>query len=252
MKNFEKAIGLSEGDVIILSDQDDVWMPDRLQKIEQYLLAHPEMDAVFSDAELVDKELHPYAYTLWDSIEFNERERSMVASGNAFDVLLRRNVVTGATLAFRGHVKARVLPIPGEWVHDEWLAMIIAATGRLGFLPERLIRYRQHGANQIGARKLGLLEKFRLLFTRRADFHRNLYLKTRLLRVRLAELATATTASHLTQELDRKLDHLAVRTRLPGPRFLRLGLVTKELVRGRYFRYSSGWKSVVRDLLEPL
>jgi hypothetical protein len=145
-----------------------------------------------------------------------------------------------------------MLPIPKEWVHDEWIAMVIACTGLIGLIRDELILYRQHGANQIGARKLSYIEKFALLFRRREGFHAKLLRKTELLRARLAESAALRSDLSVLLELDRKLEHLAVRARLPSSRWLRMSGVLGEVCRGGYFRYSSGWKSVVRDLFEPL
>src|SRR5688572_30528777 len=53
VKNFEKAINLCTGDVIALSDQDDVWYADKLQLIENVFRAAPKAGLVFSDAEIV-------------------------------------------------------------------------------------------------------------------------------------------------------------------------------------------------------
>ncbi len=53
-KNFEKAVGLRSGDVIILSDQDDVWLPEKLERIEKAFKEHPEAGYVFSDALVVN------------------------------------------------------------------------------------------------------------------------------------------------------------------------------------------------------
>jgi glycosyltransferase involved in cell wall biosynthesis len=249
-KNFEKAISFCPGDIIALADQDDVWKPEKLARIERFFIENPNADAVFSDAALVDDTLKPYPYSLWEAIEFGMSERSLIEKGDAFRALLRRNVVTGATMAFRSEIKSPVLPIPAVWVHDEWLAILIAATGSIRLIPEKLILYRQHGGNQIGARKRTLLEKITLLFTRREDFHKKLFQKNEVLRERLSVLLPA--AHPVLSELDRKLRHLAARTRLPHARLLRLPCVATELLQGRYFRYSSGWKSVVRDLFEPL
>lgn len=251
VKNFEKAVGLLDTDVVVLSDQDDLWAREKLANVERYFLERPNADALFTDAELVDRDGRPYGYSLWESLEFSAREQRWVEQGNAIKVLLRRNVVTGATMAFRDRVKPRVLPIPKEWVHDEWMSIIIAATGRLGLIHEKLIQYRQHGGNQIGARRLSIPEKFRLLFTKRMDFHPKLYEKTRLLRQHLASPVAGPVGDNVLAELDRKLEHLTVRGRLPSTRLLRVGSILRELARGRYFRYSSGWRSVLRDLFEP-
>lgn len=250
VKNFEKAIGLCPGDIVVLSDQDDVWKPERLAETERFFVKNPEVDAVFSNAELVDESLQPFSYDLWEAIEFTDLEKRSIETGDASRVLLRRNVVTGATMAFRGQLKSRLLPIPPIWVHDEWLAAIIAATGIIQFIPNKLIYYRQHSGNQIGARKLSPSRKLGLLFTKRESFHKNLLWKTGMLHERLATLLPA--EHPLVVELGKKLMHLKTRANLQPSRLSRISSVVTELVQGNYFRYSSGWKSVVRDLFEPL
>src|SRR6266550_1879624 len=64
-KNFEKAISLCEGDAIALADQDDVWNPFKLDRIETVLNSSPKVGLVFSDAEVVDEKLKPLGYNLW-------------------------------------------------------------------------------------------------------------------------------------------------------------------------------------------
>ena len=56
-KNFQRAIARCQGDVIFLCDQDDVWEPNKLARIEETLLAAPEAGFVFTDAEVVDEDL---------------------------------------------------------------------------------------------------------------------------------------------------------------------------------------------------
>src|SRR6266849_5683432 len=52
-KNFEKAIGLCQGEIIALADQDDVWYPKKLELLESVFLARPSVGAVFSDADVM-------------------------------------------------------------------------------------------------------------------------------------------------------------------------------------------------------
>src|SRR4029078_1399724 len=71
VKNFEKAIGLCTGDVIALSDQDDVWRPDKLALIEGAFQKTPNAGLVFSDAEIVDEDLDPLGRRMWDEVGFD-------------------------------------------------------------------------------------------------------------------------------------------------------------------------------------
>ena len=132
-KNFEKAINLCTGDIIFLADQDDVWYPDKLEKIEKLFLISPSTGLVFTDAEVVDENLRPLGYTLWQSNAFNIKERNSFIQGKFIEVLLKRNVVTGSTMAFRSEFKKLFFPIPDIWVHDGWIALLIAFVSDLEY-----------------------------------------------------------------------------------------------------------------------
>jgi hypothetical protein len=99
---------------------------------------------------LVDAKRRPLGCRLWSAIRFTPAEQRRWHAGQAIDVLLRHNVVTGATLAFRAEYRDLVLPIPGGWVHDGWLALLIAAVADTVAIAEPLIEYRQHAAQQTG------------------------------------------------------------------------------------------------------
>jgi glycosyltransferase involved in cell wall biosynthesis len=148
-QNFAKAIDLCRGDIIFLCDQDDVWGPDKLARIEETFRLQPETGLVFSDAEVVSEDLVPMRHLADD---FNSECRAQLREGRAFHALLHNYLVTGATMAFASRFKSLVLPIPDETIlqHDAWIALIIAATAPVVFLPEALIKYRQHLGQQIG------------------------------------------------------------------------------------------------------
>src|SRR5271156_421330 len=69
-KNFEQAIRLCGGDLIALSDQDDLWYPNRLERSEQEFMAHPQAGLVFSDADVIDDQNRPLGETLWQQLGF--------------------------------------------------------------------------------------------------------------------------------------------------------------------------------------
>jgi glycosyltransferase involved in cell wall biosynthesis len=156
-KNFEKAISLCRGEVILLSDQDDVWHRDKLESNERVFEAKPQLSLVFSNAELVDETLKPFADTLFDRLGFNGRKQRLVKSGQALDLQLRENLVCGCTMAFRANLKELVLPISGDGplVHDGWIVLLIAAVGEIDFINRPLLKYRQHSAQQSRVSKSG-------------------------------------------------------------------------------------------------
>jgi glycosyltransferase involved in cell wall biosynthesis len=147
--NFERAMRLCEGNLIALSDQDDIWYPIRLQRSEQELTAHPEAGLVFSDADVIDDENKLTGPTLWHRLGFAGKWESDLLAGR-YLLLAKHRFVTGATVMFRAGLRDRILPIGPGWIHDEWIALITAAFSDLRPIPQPLIRYRMHSAQQVG------------------------------------------------------------------------------------------------------
>lgn len=248
-KNFEKAIALCSGDVVALSDQDDVWMPHKLERLEKMFAHHPKAGYVFSDALVVDKTLSPFGDTMWERVSFTKRQRRYFAQGHQLEVLFKHNVVTGATMAFRAELRDWILPIPEQWVHDAWIALLFSAVGRKGiFVEEPLIYYRQHPEQAIGGRKLGFAEQLRISFNTKAELYSFEHSKYALAQDRLASIGKLTRE---TEWLFRsKMTHVRTRQWLhEHSRWIRFGRVFTELVLGRYHRFSNGWRSVAKDLL---
>jgi glycosyltransferase involved in cell wall biosynthesis len=149
-KNFEKAIALCTGDIIFLSDHDDVWRPQKVERILD-LMRDPSVGAAFGDAEVVAADLAPLGFTLWDTCNFNRDRRKRFADGEQFPELIANNVMQGAATAFRSSFRSAILPIPLEWQHDYWIALIVSALSFIRFIEEPVLDYRQHGGNLLGA-----------------------------------------------------------------------------------------------------
>jgi hypothetical protein len=248
-RNFEEAISGCDADIIVLADQDDWWCPEKLEKIETAFERDPSAAAVFSDADLVDESLSFMGRTLLDALTLDGAERHSVRSGLPFRVLIRRNIVCGATVAFRAEWKAQLLPIPKNALHDEWIGLVTAAHHALRFIPEPLIRYRQHTANEIGLRSRRWQQRMHALFRpQRADVERLLELMA-VLEQRLT--ATGAGAAAL-RGVQAKRAHLQRRLALPASRPLRVGAVLRELTGGQYSRFGAGWRTALRDLLVPM
>lgn len=265
-KNFEKAIGLCGGELIALSDQDDVWLPRKLERLEAAFSSEPGVGLAFSDAEVVDEGLRPLGYSLWQSIGFGEREQRRCREGAAFDMILGDNFVTGATMAFRARFKELVLPLhsvnlqdlglPGSMIHDGWIALMVAAAARLVPIPEPLIKYRQHRGQQVGAQPppAAPAEATSPGWRARAQARHTGSLsaelgRLRLIHGRLASKAREFDSRRAVAKLEAKMTHLTSRTTLPEHRLLRLPAVARELLALRYHRYSQGLLSAAKDLL---
>jgi glycosyltransferase involved in cell wall biosynthesis len=167
-RNYEKAISLCRGDIIALSDQDDVWKNDKLEKVISAFTNNPEIGYVFSDAELVDEHLIPLGRKLWSTIGFTGERIERFKCGEQFGILLRQNVVTGATMAFKASLKQMLLPIPNcsDMLHDGWIAVLSSALNARGFpIQEDLILYRQHSMQQVGANPFKRKSEFEVYYS---------------------------------------------------------------------------------------
>jgi glycosyltransferase involved in cell wall biosynthesis len=188
-KNFDKAIGLCAGELIATSDQDDVWLPEKLALSEAAFDIEPHRGLVFSDAEVVDEELRPLGHTMWDAISLGRLPRWRVRRDHAFEVLLRQWLVTGATMTFRSDYLPLIRPIPENWIHDGWIAFIIGAVAPVGLIDAATVKYRQHAAQQIGGKKLSWRDMYELARTVGSEHFRLAYQRFSLARERLATAA---------------------------------------------------------------
>jgi len=242
--NFARTMAATTGDVVVLSDQDDVWQPERVAGALAEIEAGAEF--VFSDARLVGASGSPLPWSLFEALEIGRREIEAVRGGDAFATLLRRNLATGATASVTRGALERALPFPDAWVHDEWLAVVTAAFAPLAIAEGRLVDYRQHDSNQIGVRKPTLRYKLRRILAPRGARYRNL---ERMARVLVERLVLLGAAPELIAAAEAKLDHQAARAALPASRIARVPAVIREARTGRYRRYSSqGRRDILRDL----
>lgn len=249
-KNFEAAIDDCSADFIALSDQDDVWLPQKLEILREALGARPDAGYAFSDAWLVTEDLKQIKRRLWDVLGIGALLRRNFAPDDQFGVLLTRYIVTGATMMIRASDRSLILPIPTGWLHDAWIAAILSFSRRPGVaVPHCLLLYRQHRAQQIGVRRQSLTSILRRAFLSEDGSHAAENWSDFRQRVRHPNFSGRVDSSHQAL-LDEKVSHLYARSRARALVGLpRLQLVVREIVRGRYARTSGGWRSALKDLL---
>jgi glycosyltransferase involved in cell wall biosynthesis len=141
--NFERAISFCRGDLIALSDQDDVWLPTKLEKVVLALEATPGATMAVVNAALVDSELRPL-----DQVLYSDEQIHVLQGESSNNTLLRGLLVFGCTLAFRADFVPFIMPIAGqEWGHDHWIATMLAVIGPVATVSEPQIYYRRHTTN---------------------------------------------------------------------------------------------------------
>lgn len=242
--NFASALVEATGEFIALADQDDVWEENRLEKAVGLL--RDNVLLVHSDATLIDASDRPMG-TLMSTLGVIRWEREKLLAGRALDVLVKRNVVTGAATMIRASLLHQALPIPKGWIHDEWLALVAAVQGGVVFSDDCLIRYRQHGNNEIGATKTDFTEAKQRLLEKRADFYGRKLIRNEGISAMLDRKPAwldATTAKYLGEKLEFDL----WRSALPSVRAMRVLPVLSRWIGGSYGRFARGYLDVIRDI----
>ena len=247
--NFEKAIGLCSREIIALADQDDVWHPDKLERIGEVFARDRTVGAVFSDAELIDADSRTLAKTLWDSVSFSQRAQDKFLSGEGLKVMLKHPVVTGATMAFRTEFKDLALPIPVGQIHDHWVALLVASVSQITPIKDPLIQYRRHAAQQIGpGNKVSPWQ--RISKRKRRDEYLAEADQFNQVEQRLRDRSFVFRPhSDALRMIEEKITHRRARGGLPSSRLMRIPSLLREVATLRYWRYSNGLGSVAKDLL---
>ncbi|ALS03185.1 alpha-L-Rha alpha-1,3-L-rhamnosyltransferase [Enterococcus silesiacus] len=136
--NFAFAINQSQEEYIFLADQDDVWLPEKVQTTLDYFQTHPEIELVISDLVIVNEQL--------EVIEPSYFDYRNVKLGFFHNIV--KNKYIGAGMAFRSSLKIRILPIPSKVpMHDMWIGLIAAYRNKSALITQPLTLYRRHDNN---------------------------------------------------------------------------------------------------------
>lgn len=248
-RNFEQALTRATGDLVALCDQDDVWHPERIERLSAGF-SDPTLMLVFSNARQVDAEGVSLGHDLFEAAAMSDHERGLVESGHAYQQFMRRNLATGATVLLRRSLVDLALPFPEAWLHDEWLAVIAASHDGVRMHDEQLTDYRQHGGNQVGMVKIGTARKFKMFAQPRTERNRRLFLRAEALATRIGGVP-GVPAEYVAAAQEKYLFEQA-RQQYPEARLLRIAPVLAQLRLGRYARYGTGLKDAVRNIIQPV
>lgn len=168
IKTFKKAISFCTGQFIALSDQDDVWLPNKISVCLKLIkkLDNSKPLVVFSDLTLVDEFENLISSSFWNKIKMNPENIS-------FTDIVTDNVITGCTALINTKMGNELIAINDEiLMHDHWMAMIAYSWGDYSFTNQPLVRYRAHSESvtnkDMGNPFINLVK----------DFHRKDYLKS--------------------------------------------------------------------------
>ena len=236
-RNFARGIAEAKGDLLFLADQDDVWLPDR---VERMTAALGDAGGVFCNSALVDENLRPLGRDHWTMRGFPPAELAELRHGPSAErmreLFLRRVLPAGHDMMFRAALREKILPMPDlSACHDSWIGLVVAYSGGWAVCDAELTLFRQHGDNLSGmGRRSAWQEAKRSIADNTFAWSEKLY---RAAYERLGDAAL----------LDRA-EHSAARAGMDVPLVRRLPTVWHEWRTGHYRRFARGWKSVVQDL----
>ena len=152
--SFESLLNASTAPYVAFCDQDDVWMPNKLQlqiEMMRVLEAAYGLDVpllVHTDLAVVDENLNLVGASFWKYQNLNPAKMSSLRR------LLVQNCVTGCTVLINRALIERALPFPdGAIMHDWWLGLVAISEGIVRQIDAQTVKYRQHAGNDTGARR---------------------------------------------------------------------------------------------------
>ena len=160
--NFSRLMEHSTADYIMFADQDDIWEKgkirqtlDRMKELERNSSPNTPL-LVHTDLKVVDSDLNLLSSSFWQYSGIDPLNASTL------NRLLMQNTVTGCTVMINRHLLIQASPIPeGCAMHDCWLALVAAASGKIDSMPQATMLYRQHGKNALGAKKFLSIDYFK-------------------------------------------------------------------------------------------
>ena len=251
VRNFEKALSLCTGDLIFLSDQDDVWLSSKLLRVEAEFVANPTVMLVANDMIITDAALKHSNVTQLGNIR---------ASGIGDE-----RFAFGCSMGIRKDFLTLLFPLPAEhFSHDGWIADACRSLGVQEILEEPLQLYRRHGDNGSNSflsdpKKVTAWTMISKLDVRSPVDGWNgqltmISVKRNWVRVKQSQLeglGLGDQARRLLLDLDFHEQVISDRIEMwRTPRLRRIPRVIKFFAAGRYRRFS-GWKSAVKDMIRP-
>ena len=156
--NFDATINRCTGDIIFLSDQDDIWMPNKVETVIKFFEQNVNKEVVFTNGEFMDEIGDSFTdKKMFDAVSLRPSTiKQFKESGLALELFLVHNRATGATMAIRksfiGQYNIRDVKAtkPGDVYHDHIIALAAVCQEKLGIIETPLIKYRIHNSQSIG------------------------------------------------------------------------------------------------------
>jgi glycosyltransferase involved in cell wall biosynthesis len=165
--NFGKLLEYADTEYIMFSDQDDVWLPNKIELTLNAMKAaeqiYPDRPIlIHTDLQVMDSQLNTIANSLWNY------QKLFPETGDDLNRIMARNVITGCTVMINRKAKAVSIPVPDEAImYDWWVALNVCKHGKIIYVSIPSVLYRQHSKNRLGAqraRKIDIIHFLKKLY----------------------------------------------------------------------------------------
>ena len=253
--NYLNALSKANGDIVLVTDQDDVWLESKTQQMKD-ALNRKEVALVSHDSLLVDSDLTSSALTLRGNRDKSKRLSGLVNNGSSIanlELYLRGGIpLLAHTLGFKSELTQYLLDKPEEiddWWFEEWVGFIALTQGRLFLLEEHLILYRQHDSQTSGGIQHSSSSRLKVT-SGKAKYESRM----RKLSYCIKLIQHTETNAYRADSLSRYLSFLEARqTGITHSTFSGAckGILT-QLYKGNYTRYAKGIRSAALDMFTYL
>ncbi|MDO4425331.1 MAG: glycosyltransferase family 2 protein [Planctomycetia bacterium] len=249
-KNFENVMMRCSVDIIFPADQDDVWLPEKLERMARVFEEEPDVGVVYCGRTLIDQDGKPLSERVTELFKiYHPVDSSYFLADQAEE----HPDCAGCMSAVRKSVVEKLFPFPAPWAHDTWVFTMAPFHTRMKTLKVPLMRFRRHTTN---ASALGRepdwangLNVYYLTSVGQFRFHAPL---AEDLRKHFAAMPDCGYKTRYLRYLDRQKRHFGRRVRVQDHFLTSFWLAFWELLRGGYFQHQQPIRSFLFDLKEGL
>lgn len=251
IRNFEKCSQLCTGDIIFFCDQDDVWLPEKIERFMEFFENEPNVGMVISDVQMMDAHSKllksRYSYSIYPIAKLEKMIRRDAAY---FLCKISCSSWPGMAIAYRKSVGEILFPYPFVLAHDSWVLQTMCAVSQARIIPEPMVLYRIHEKNVVGKQFDKLSVSIQEAGSKRIiDNYKNISDNLTCILDRIKERPNLNISPKTLALYKAKAEHCLIRYRIRTKQVNKWYYILRETLNGNYFRFGNGILSIGMDLL---
>ena len=249
-KNFEATLSRCTGDIVFLCDQDDVWLPNRVERMTQALEQDAAVGIVICGFDLIDQDGNPMSDEVSRLYRMNYPDDTSVYYQ---EYALKHPSRGGCMMAVRRSVIDKICPLPDGWSHDVWLFSMAPLYFEIQTLPDVLMHFRRHGNNASVLGKDTDWANGRDVYylTSVGQYRAQTPLREDMIK-RFSQLPPSPYRDGYLKYLKGQDKHFGNRCKIEDHFWTNLHTLVLEVLSGRYFQHKQPFKCMLFDVKEGI